>query len=90
MQDKVLKTDNTKCSDINSISISCCGGTAIAQWLRYCAKNQNVPGSIPDGVMEYFIDINLSDRCMMALGSTQPLTEMSTRSIFWVVYAAGA
>jgi hypothetical protein len=31
---------------------------------------------------EYFIDINSSDRTM-ALGSTQPLTELSTRSIFW-------
>jgi hypothetical protein len=26
----------------------------------------------------------------MALGSTQPLTEMSTRNIFWGVKAAGA
>jgi hypothetical protein len=32
--------------------------------------------------MEIFIDINPSDRTM-ALGSTQPLTEMSTESISW-------
>jgi hypothetical protein len=32
---------------------------------------------------------NPSDRTM-ALGSTQPLTEMSTRSISWGVKAAGA
>ena len=32
--------------------------------------------------LEFFIDINPSDRTM-ALGSTQPLTEMSTRSISW-------
>jgi hypothetical protein len=57
-------------------------GTAVAQWLRYCATNQKVAGSIPDGVVEFFIDINPSDRTM-ALGSTQPLTEMSTRSISW-------
>jgi hypothetical protein len=50
-------------------------GTAVAQWLRYCTINQKVVGSIPDGVMEFFIDINPSDR-IMALGSTQPLTEM--------------
>jgi hypothetical protein len=56
-----------------------CGGTAVAQCLRYCATNQKVACSIPDGVMEFFIDIN-PDRTM-ALGSTQPLTEMSTRSI---------
>jgi hypothetical protein len=57
-------------------------GTAVAQWLRYCPKNQKVAGSIPDDVMEFFIDINHSDRTM-ALGSTQPLTEMSTSRIFW-------
>jgi hypothetical protein len=32
--------------------------------------------------LEFFIDINPSDRSM-ALGSTQPLTEMSTRNISW-------
>jgi hypothetical protein len=57
-------------------------GTAVAQWLRYCATNQKVADSIPDGVMEVFIDINPSDHTM-ALGSTQSLTEMSTRSISW-------
>jgi hypothetical protein len=61
----------------------------VAQWLRYCATNQKVAGSIPDGVMEFFIDIHPSDRTM-ALGSTQPLTEMSTRSISLWVNAAGA
>jgi hypothetical protein len=25
-------------------------GTAVAQWLRYCATNRKVTGSIPDGV----------------------------------------
>jgi hypothetical protein len=44
-------------------------GTAVAQWLRYCATNKKVAGSIPDGVMEFFIDINPSDRTV-ALGST--------------------
>jgi hypothetical protein len=57
-------------------------GTAVAQSLRYWATNQEVAGSIPVGVMEFFIDINPSDHTM-ALGSTQPLTEMSTRSISW-------
>jgi hypothetical protein len=37
---------------------------------------------------EFFID-NLSSRTM-ALGLTQPLTEMSTRTISWGVKAAGA
>ena len=46
----------------------------MAQWLRCCA------GSIPDGVNGIFNLHNPSDRTM-ALGSTQPLTEMSTRRI---------
>jgi hypothetical protein len=49
------------------------------QWLRYCATNQMFACSIPDGVMEFFIVINSSDR-IMTLGSTQPLTEMSKQS----------
>jgi hypothetical protein len=42
----------------------CAEGTTVAQWLRYCATNQKVAGSIPDGVMEFFTDINPSDRTM--------------------------
>jgi hypothetical protein len=57
-------------------------GTAVAQWLRYCATNQKVVGSIPDGVMEFLNDINPSDRNMV-LVSTQSPTEMSTGSISW-------
>ena len=38
--------------------------------------------------LEFFID-NRSGRTM-ALGSTQPLTEMSTRNISWGVKVAGA
>jgi hypothetical protein len=29
-------------------------GTAVAQWLRYCATNEKVAGSVPDGVTEFF------------------------------------
>jgi len=32
-------------------------GTAVAQWLRRCATNRKVAGSIPDGVIGLFIDI---------------------------------
>jgi len=32
-------------------------GTAAAQWLRCCATNRNVAGSIPAGVSGFFIDI---------------------------------
>ena len=64
-------------------------GTTVAQWLRCCTTNWKVasliPGDamefFPDGVMEFFIDLILPNT--MDLGSTQPLTEMSTRIIFW-------
>ena len=32
-------------------------GTAVAQWLRCCATNRKVAGSIPAGVSGFFIDI---------------------------------
>ena len=51
--------------------------TAVAQWLRCCATNRKVAGSIPAGVIGFFIDIK------SFLGSTQPLTEMSATSISW-------
>jgi hypothetical protein len=63
-------------------------GTAVAQRLRYCGTNQKVVGSIPDGVMEFFIDTNPSDRTMV-LQSTQPLREISTGNISWGVNVAG-
>jgi len=31
--------------------------TAVAQWLRCCATNRKIPGSIPAGVSGFFIDI---------------------------------
>jgi len=33
------------------------GGTSVAQWLRCCATNQEVAGSIPAGVTGFFTDI---------------------------------
>jgi len=54
----------------------------VAQWLRCCATNRKVAGSILDGVIGTFHQHNPSDRTM-ALGSTQSLTERSTRSISW-------
>ena len=57
-------------------------GTAVAQWLSCCATNRKVDGSIPDGVIGIFHSHNPPDHTM-TLGSTQPLTEMSTRRISW-------
>jgi hypothetical protein len=57
------------------------GGTA--GWGRKFA------GSIPESVIGIFHWHNTSGRTM-ALGSTEPLKEMSTRNISWGVKAAGA
>ena len=57
-------------------------GRAVAYWLWHYATNRQVAGSIPDGVIGIFQWHNPSG-CTMALGSTQPLTEMSTRCISW-------
>jgi hypothetical protein len=49
-------------------------------WLRHCATSQKVAGSITDGVTGIFHWHNPSSRTV-ALGLTQPLSEMSTRNI---------
>ena len=64
-------------------------GTRWRSWLRHCSTSRKVAGSIPDGVTGIFYSYNHSGR-RMALGQTQPLTEMSARNISWGVKAAGA
>jgi hypothetical protein len=58
-------------------------------WLRLCDTNRKVADLIPDGVIGIFHWHNPSGRTI-ALGLTQPLTEMSTRNISCGVKAAGA
>ena len=50
--------------------------------LRHCAISRKLAGSIPDGVTGIFHWHNPFGRTM-ALGSTQPLREMSNRNISW-------
>jgi hypothetical protein len=47
-------------TDVLSFRIQFAWGTVVEQWLRYCATNQKVAGSIPDGVVKFFVDINPS------------------------------
>jgi len=49
---------------------------------RHCATSRKFAGSIPDGVIGIFHWHNPSG-CIVALGLTQPLTEMSTSDISW-------
>jgi hypothetical protein len=60
----------------------CILATAVAHCLKRYATNRKVSGLIPDGVIGVSHWHNPSDRTM-ALGSTQPLTEISTRRISW-------
>jgi hypothetical protein len=55
-------------------------GYAVAQWLRHCATNRKVSGLITYGVTGIFNCHNPCGRTM-ALGLTQPLTEMITGNI---------
>jgi len=65
------------------------GYTPRRSWLMHCAARQNFASCIPDGLILIFKWLNLSDR-PVALRSTQPLAETSTRCIFWGVKSAGA
>jgi hypothetical protein len=58
----------------------CVGGTWWLSWLRHWARSCKVTHSIPDHVIGIFHWHNPSG-CTVALGLTQPLTEMSTRNI---------
>jgi hypothetical protein len=49
-------------------------------WLRHCATNRKVAGSIPGGVIRIF-NWNNPSVLTMVMGLNQPLTEMSTRNI---------
>jgi hypothetical protein len=53
-------------------------GTRWRSWLRHCATNRKVAGSIPDDVTGIFHWHNPSGRTL-ALGLTQTVTEMRTR-----------
>jgi hypothetical protein len=64
-------------------------GHAVSQFVEALRYKRKVAGSIPDGVIGIFHLRNRSGRTM-ALGSTQPLTEISSRIISWGVKAAVA
>jgi hypothetical protein len=57
-------------------------GYAVVQWLWHCATSRKFAGLISDGVTGIFYWHKPSGRTM-TLGTTQPLTEISTRNISW-------
>ena len=64
------------------------GGT-VAHWLRYCAKNRKVAGSIPDGVSVFFIDIKFF-RSHYGTGVDSASNRNEYQEYFLGVNAAGA
>jgi hypothetical protein len=67
---------------IFSDTLNCSGGTRWRSRFRHCGTIRKVAGSIPDGVIGIFHWHHPSGHTM-AMGSTQPLIEMSTRNISW-------
>jgi hypothetical protein len=57
-------------------------GYAMAQFVEALRYKPEVAGSIPDGVTGIFQWLNPSCR-IVAMGSTQPLTETNTRNPSW-------
>jgi len=65
------------------------GGTAVAQWLRCCATNRKVAGSIPAGVIGFFSDIkSFRSHCGPGVDSASNRNEYEEH--FLGVKAAGA
>jgi hypothetical protein len=56
------------------------GGHPVAELVGAQCKSRKVAGSIPDEVIRFFNWLNPSSRTV-ALGSTEPLTEMNTRNL---------
>ena len=60
-----VKEGSVMCQHSSTCSVSLPGsqilhmhwGTVVAQWLRCCATNLKVAGSIPAGVSGFFIDV---------------------------------
>ena len=65
------------------------GGTAVAQWLRGCATNWKVAGSIPGGVSGFFIDIKFF-RSHYGPGVDSASNRSEYQEYFLGVKAAGA
>ena len=64
-------------------------GTAVAQWLRRCATNRKVAGSIPADVSGFFIDIK-SFRSHYGPGVDSASNRNEYQEYFLGVKAAGA
>jgi len=71
------------------VCVCVCVGTAVAQWLRRFATYRKVTGSIPAGVLEFFIDIK-SFRSHYGPGVDSASNRNEYQEYFLGVKAAGA
>ena len=67
---------------LNNYQYSFSWGTWWCNWLKHCVTSQKVTDSILDYVIRIFHS-HKPTGCIIALGSTQSLTQMSTRNISW-------
>ena len=84
----VVKCFNVNFRLLKTICI-CIWGTAVSQWLRCCATNRKVAGSIPAGVSGFFIDIK-SLRSHYGPGVDSASNRNEYQVYFLGVKAAGA
>jgi hypothetical protein len=66
---------------INNISIHIQCGTRLRSWFTHYATSWKVVCSIPDEVIEFLFNLPDPSSLAMAVGSTQPLTEMSIKNL---------
>jgi len=74
---------------VNLLLFKSLRGTAVAQWLRCCATNRKVAGSIPAGVSGFFIDIK-NFRSHYGPGVDSASNRNEYQKYFFGVKAAGA
>ena len=73
----------------NLVYVNVTMGTTVSQWLRCCATNRKVAGSIPSGVSGFFIDIK-SFRSHYGPGVDSASNINEYQEYFLGVKAAGA
>ena len=88
MAQMLIQTSYTSCKDQIFKNVNTKLGTA-AQWLRCCATNRKVAGSIPAGVSGFFIDIK-SFRLQYGPGVDSASNRNEYQECFLGVNAAGA
>jgi len=80
---------STQVCALQNIDLISYVGTAVTQWLRCCATNRKVAGSIPAGVSGFFIDIE-SFRSHYGSGVDSASNRYEHQEYFLRIKTAGA